>query len=83
MRSAAARIVVSGRPQLVGDVGDELPLQHRQPFHLLDLVLEGVGHIVEALTEDGDLIVAVHRHAFVEVTVGDEPGHLSARCAPG
>ena len=60
----------------MGDVGDELPLQHRQPFHLLDLMLEGVGHIVEALTENGDLIVAVHRHAFVQVTVGDEPGHL-------
>ena len=66
-------------PQLVRDVRDELPLQHRQSLHLLDLVLEGVGHIVEALTEHSDLVVAVHGHALVEVAVGDEPGHLGAR----
>ncbi|SIH63882.1 Uncharacterised protein [Mycobacteroides abscessus subsp. abscessus] len=66
------------RAQLVGDVGDELPLKHGQPFHLLDLVLEGVGHVVEALPEHGDLVVAVDGHPLVEVAVGDEPGHLGA-----
>ena len=31
----------------------------------------------EALTEHRDLVVAVHGHAFVEVTVGDEAGDFA------
>lgn len=78
MRSAAALIVASGVRSSCETSETNWRWRTGEPLHLLDLMLEGVGHVVEALPEHRDLVVAVDGHALVEVAVGDEPGHLGA-----
>ena len=62
------------RPQLVGDVGGEPLLQLGEPLELGDLPLEAVGHRVEAGGQAGELVLAAHGHAFLELPLGETLG---------
>ena len=72
--SAAIRTVVSGRPQLVGDVGDETLLDRRQLLERGDLLLQLGGHVVHRRGEPGQVVLAAHLHPVVEVARGEALG---------
>ncbi len=60
----------------MADVGGESPLQRAELLELADLRLDAAGHLVVRLGQPGHLVVAVHGHALVEVTVGEPLGDL-------
>ena len=64
------------RAQLVADVGGEPALQRPELLELADLRLDARRHLVVRLREPGHLVVAVDRHAFVEVAVGEPFGDV-------
>ena len=64
------------RAQLVADVGGEPALQRPELLELADLRLDARRHLVVRLREPGHLVVAVDRHPFVEVAVGEPFGDV-------
>ena len=64
------------RPQLVADVGGEPPLQRAELLQLPDLLLDAARHLVVRLAEPGQLVLALHGEALVEVAVGEPLGDL-------
>ena len=65
------RTVVSGRAELVGDVGDKPLLHLRERGQLGDLFLQAGGHVVEGGAEPGDLVLALDHHAFLQLAGGE------------
>ena len=65
--------------QLVADVGGEPPLQRAELLQLADLLLDAARHLVVGLAEAGQLVLALHGHALVEVAVGEPLGDLRGR----
>ena len=60
--------------QLVGDVGGEPLLQLGEPLQLGDLPLQAVGHGVEAGGQPGQVVLAAHGHALLELPLGEPLG---------
>ena len=59
------------RAQLVGDVRGEPALQRAELLELADLALDALGHLVVRLGEPGDVVLADHDHAFVQLAAGE------------
>ena len=62
------------RAQLVRDVGGEPLLQLGEPLQLGDLPLQAVGHRVEAGGQPGEVVLAAHDHALLELALGQPLG---------
>ena len=62
------------RAQLVGDVGDEQPLDLRQLLPGLDLRLQGGRHLVEGARQGGDLILPVNGQTLAQASAGQALG---------
>ena len=62
------------RAQLVGDVGDEAALQPAQLLELADLLLQVGGHLVERRGQAGQVVLAAHAEALLELTGGEPLG---------
>ena len=65
--------------QLVGDVGDEAPLQPAELLQLADLPLQVGGHLVERRGQAGEVVLAVDAQRSCELAggeaLGDPSGH--------
>ena len=67
------------RAQLVGDVGDEAPLEPAELLELADLLLEVGGHLVERRREPRQVVLAGDAQALLQLPggqpLGDPAGH--------
>ena len=65
--------------EFMADIGGELSLQTTELLEVGDLLGQALGHVVERHRQAGHVILAAHRHSFLEAPIGEAHGNSRRR----